>query len=444
MSAAKSRPILAPLDEHQLQNQGLASGDSAEGTRKIHRRRMNRSSDSDNEHIPLDIPHSAPNSQTAFATIPTYLISEPTLWHMGFTRARASQLWARWNNWPKDGIPREIDNVSEGEVISFLDFMTIAIGSSQDTTSSRDQDWIACMTAWGIEPELQQAIVDPVFNSIRHSESCAFWIKDTIHMRYAALKQVEKTSRQRNAFLAQGKTAAWIENHLRIETQSETARAYAARNAPGHTVLYKGIDEGRIANFVQNWDPEYLFKMRSSAPSDFSPTRPLHYFSTQRWVAQYYASWVGRRGTSEVLLTVKPIIVQFSIPNSAIESLPEDERIKLYFPDELWRRMVWSGRRGRRLPRDLSHFHDCTVMIGTISKGPNHDYVRMDSWEEVSERNVLKFGPPGNMKPAIQYAFSDNKGEYLLSQNMAYFSKEDFSSRQYRTWRRVNSHVADE
>ncbi len=362
-------PILAPLDEHQLQNQGLASLNSAEGTRKLHRRRMIRSSNSDNEHIALDVSYSAPNSESAFVTIPTFLISKATLLHVGYTEARASLIWNHWSNWPEGEPQRETDYEDWGMGMSLLEVITGSISRSRDTTSSRDEDWIAAMTGWGIKPEIQEAITDSTFNSIRHSQSCAFWVKDTIKMRYAALEQIQKTSEQRNALLALGRTGDSIEREFRAETQTENARAAAAAgNAPGHTILYKAIDEGRIVNFVQNWDSDYLGMMLSSPPLDFSPTRMLFCFSPQRFVAQCYASWVARRN-EDIEARPKAIIIQVSIPNSALDSLPEMEKLSVHFPDDEWKRLIWHSRVRRPLPPTLTKFHDATVIIGTAAIG---------------------------------------------------------------------------
>ncbi|OAA47965.1 hypothetical protein ISF_09497 [Cordyceps fumosorosea ARSEF 2679] len=433
------RPILAPLDEQQLQSQGLASQNSAEGTRKLHRRRMNRSSDSENEQIPLDVSYSAPDSQSAFATIPTFLISRATLIHVGFTKTRASQLWDLWGQQQEAEaeLRREFgDDENDGMGMTFLDFMKSAISRSRDTASSRDQDWIAAMTAWGIQSELQEAMTDPMFDPIRHSQSCAYWVKDTIEMRFAALEQTQKTSEERNALLARGRTADLIERQFRADAQIANARSAAARNAPGHTMLYRGMDEGRAMNLVQDWDSCYLNEMLSMPPSDFSPSRRFFYFSPQRFVAQYYASWVTRRNEN-IEPRPKPIIIQFSMPNSTLESLSSGtEKLSVYFPDDEWKKLIWYSRRDQPLPTTLTKYHNATLIIGTIARGPDLVLQSLRSWEQVSDNNVLKLGPPRNLATAIQFVFTDDKGGLLLQQNMSSFSKQDFDAREYCEWRR--------
>ncbi|KAM3563006.1 hypothetical protein ARSEF4850_002547 [Beauveria asiatica] len=434
--STRHRPILAPLDERLLQSRGLASENSAEGTRKLHRRRMNRSSDSEHGDISLNVSCSVSEHQSAFVTIPTFLISKATLLHVGFTKARAEQLWTQWNNWPEYEPLREVDYEDAEDGMSFLYFMT-GISRARDTTSSRDEDWTAAMTGWGIKPELQQAIIDPIFNSIRHTHSCAFWVKDTIKMRYAALEQTQKTSQERNALLAQGRTAESIERQFRDETQTANARAAAARNAPGHTILYRGMDEGRAIDFVQNWNVNYLSTIRSLVPSDFSPNRTLFYFTPQRFVAQYYAAWVTRR-SEDIQARPKPIIIQFSIPNSAIESLSETEKLSIHFPDEEWKKLIWNSHKGDPLPAPLKKYQHPTLIIGTTSKGPNSVFNSLRSWEQVSSRHVLRIGPPENLSTAIQFVFTEEKGHAFLKQNISAFSKQYFDAHEYREWRYAN------
>lgn len=215
----------------------------------------------------------------------------------------------------------------------------------------------------------------------------------------------------------------------------------AAQNTPDHTIVYKGIDEGRVADLVQDWDPQFLGQLLtgSKGQSDYSPGRLLCHFTAQRWLAQYYASWIARRSPSDNLATVEPIIVQLSIPNSILRDTSENGLLSLHFPDESWKRLVWHSRNGRRLPQDLAKYHDAILIVGTTSRGNNAMYRKMRSWEEISENHVLKIGP--QEANAIQFGFTDHQGSCLLADNMAWLAKEDFGPQDYLEWRHANVYL---
>ncbi|OAR02467.1 hypothetical protein LLEC1_00942 [Akanthomyces lecanii] len=55
-----------------------------DGTFRLHRRRLNRSSDEENQHIPLNVPLASSEAKTAFASIPANIISKATLLYLSF------------------------------------------------------------------------------------------------------------------------------------------------------------------------------------------------------------------------------------------------------------------------------------------------------------------------------------------------------------------------
>jgi hypothetical protein len=266
--------ILAPLDAANLQDLGLVGPVNTHGTRRLHRRRLNRSSDEEHSDIPLNALMQSP---AAFAEIPEGLISLATLVHIGFSFQKAAEIWHRWTNWPTSGPRRETDPEDGGFQVTFIDFMIGRLNQQHDTWSDIDQEWQACLNANGIADELQRAILDPKFKYLRHSESCLFWVKDTILMRYAGLKDIQRASHERemqirnqgtgsslfepprsvpaSGFSGSGsgsgsgssghqrhrstsglqrESTPWIGQH-----STASARAIAARNAPGCTVLFK-------------------------------------------------------------------------------------------------------------------------------------------------------------------------------------------------------------
>ncbi|KAK0720984.1 hypothetical protein B0H67DRAFT_577867 [Lasiosphaeris hirsuta] len=90
--------ILAPLDVSNLQTEGLLRQGTSSRIRRLHQRRLNRSSEEEHRDIPLEIPQNDSAIQDAFASIPVFLISRETLTHVGLSASKAEQLWSAWTN----------------------------------------------------------------------------------------------------------------------------------------------------------------------------------------------------------------------------------------------------------------------------------------------------------------------------------------------------------
>ena len=67
-----------------------------------------------------------------------------------------------------------------------------------------DDEWKATLQRLGISDEAQEAILDPHFEYLRLSDSCDFWVKDTVQMRFAALSDIQRTSVEREKALRRG------------------------------------------------------------------------------------------------------------------------------------------------------------------------------------------------------------------------------------------------
>ncbi|RSL85463.1 hypothetical protein CEP51_003305 [Fusarium floridanum] len=200
MSEPTSRTsILAPLDTAHLMGQGLVGAVNADGTRRIHKRRLNRFGDVEYGHLPLDA--TASQDSDMFVSIPDQLISQATIEYVGFSKIKANEIWSTWNNWPSTGPRRETDPDDGGLQVTFLDFICGYISSSLDTYSEDDAEWINCMNTYGLSMEVQDAILDPLFKYLRLSDSCAEWSRDTIEMRYAGLKAIQEESSNREVTL---------------------------------------------------------------------------------------------------------------------------------------------------------------------------------------------------------------------------------------------------
>ncbi|KAG0155810.1 hypothetical protein PDIDSM_2983 [Penicillium digitatum] len=188
-----------------------------------------------------------------------------------FGRTRASGLQLRngnsyleyWTNWPPGEPKRETDDVYHG--MPFMDIVQGYIDNSPDTCEDNDAEWFRCFNLYGIHRELQEVIMDPKFRYIRLTESCKFWVLDTFQLRNRALQTAQDASRERDMARRReasrsrqsssvGSGQRSISDSLRVvmpwlsrETALSEAAATAASRKPGHTTLYKRIDQARAS-----------------------------------------------------------------------------------------------------------------------------------------------------------------------------------------------------
>ncbi|KAB5542964.1 hypothetical protein GE09DRAFT_232635 [Coniochaeta sp. 2T2.1] len=80
-----SSTILAPLDSSRLESQRLLRPGNTHGSVRLHKRRLNRSSDEENYHIPLDVPQTSP-----LFSMPS-LLSQQSLSHKRLSLISASR-----------------------------------------------------------------------------------------------------------------------------------------------------------------------------------------------------------------------------------------------------------------------------------------------------------------------------------------------------------------
>lgn len=464
--SSSSTEILASVDIAELMSSGLAGPlDSERGTRKIHKRRLNRSSDEEHSGIALDA--SLQFQPDAFATIPDQLVSQATIEHVGFSKSTAAQIWHSWTHWPASGPRRETDPDDGGLQIIFLDFITGHISFSHNTHQDDDAAWTRCMDHYGLATELQHAILDPHFNYIRLSSSCAEWAKDTVEMRYAGLREIQQASRDRERALQRtssrpghlsGGSSSQAPASLAtssITTSSQAGRrsisslqrqlvpgisvdscsstsAFAARHAPGKTVLYKAIDQGRITGLMDEQGRlSRIEALLSSAPTDFGGRKSLFYFTPDFEVAKYYAAYAKRRANVESV-----VMIRIEIPNHAIENMDDGEIQRIYWPNPEWKKLIWHCRTRQLLPKLLRKYQTATLIIGTISRKPSSAYYEIQSWEQVSESCVLKIDGPNGCRAAIQYVFSgEEEGEdFLITQAANSLAVFPFSGSELQEW----------
>jgi hypothetical protein len=135
--------VLASSDELDLIAAGLASPVGPDGTRSIHKRRLNRSSDEEYFHLPFSPISSASSASSAelYVTIPETLVSLATLKYLGYNDTASNQIWARWINWPP-GPPGRFEVDPDGEIL-FIEVATSYLirGSDHGTWDDDNQAW---------------------------------------------------------------------------------------------------------------------------------------------------------------------------------------------------------------------------------------------------------------------------------------------------------------
>ncbi|KAL2757826.1 hypothetical protein ACRALDRAFT_1068321 [Sodiomyces alcalophilus JCM 7366] len=402
--------ILSPIDLENLRAQGLVGPVEPNGTRRIHKRRLGRFSDLEYSHIPLsDV--SSPEPQDSSISVPEDIISQATLEYIGYNDEMASHLWRKWAHWPPGEPVREVDDFYSG--IRFIDFATGHLsGHNVDTFSEDITEWMSCMETCGIARELQDAILDPVFDRVRKTETCVFWLADTMRMRYNELREIQRASLERDKALQRegspsptGNTPR-TEQHLPSSPREQSsvsmtqrlapgiekdtamsAAAVAAHNTPGYTTLYKGVDPSRIDRlFDVNGNVVMIEALQTTGPTDFRRDAG-YYFTTEREIAALHASYAKRRGSVGLA-----VIVAMDVPNAAMASLSEAQLIRVCWPSPEWKSLIFHCRRGLRVPRDANapNFKDASIIIGTMSNKPSRAYRHLDSPDQTTEAMVFK------------------------------------------------------
>ncbi|KAL8377569.1 hypothetical protein RB595_008312 [Gaeumannomyces hyphopodioides] len=304
--------------------------------------------------------------------------------------------------------------------------------------------------------------MDPSFKHVRLTNSCIFWVEDTIQMRFAGLRDIQRASRDRERALlraasrpggrgqatqrsgnGQGRGAEGSSSSTgrraasASEIQQEAtpgvssqhwSRDFAADCAKDsdRITLYKGIDQARIAGLFDNAGVlDNIGALLSSAPSCFSATRRLFYFAADYKVAEHYAAYAKRRANCESV-----VMVCMSLPKEAIDNMEEPELQRLFWPTPQWKQLVWRSMTGKSLPKPLRKYRNALLVIGTISNGAKRTFENLQSWEDMTEDHILRVGPPGQRNLAVQYVFSgEEEGQEFLEDNGKFdvfrFSGED-------------------
>ncbi|KAH6894309.1 hypothetical protein B0T10DRAFT_603825 [Thelonectria olida] len=422
-----SSPIIDRYDLAALQREGTIIT-SRSGTSSIHKRRLNSSSEQEYEGIPLPTPPSSSPDRSGlgaklldhYITIPEDLISRETLLFMGFTEPAATEIWSRWTACD----PAERIRETDGGLVTFESMARAYIHSGAWEASDDDDDsWRVRMNSCGINQELQRAVMTPRCKNVRLTESCKFWLLDTISARYASLKQIQAASRERGRAARREATRPEPSQPSagqpmpRRQSTSEmlyaspnmsmrsTTDAEVRANAPGHTVLYRGGYETAIKTiFNPDGGIHNMVNIFSGRQGDFNATKLASYFAMDFEVAEQYAYYAKRRDQSQLT-----VVLRIEIPNSALDGLTETEKCFAYWPSPGWKKLVWLCRRRVRLQHEMARFARAKLVIGTICGEPNA-VENLNTPEDITHDMVFQ-GPRGD---AVQYTFIDDQGIEFL------------------------------
>lgn len=190
--------VLTAVDAAALQDLGLLSPvSSTSGSVRIHKHCLNRSSDIEYSNLPLTITRDSLGAQDAFVTIPVNLTSRETLLYVGYSEERSWQLWEAWTSLPTAGLGYTVDPDPDGFYDTFLNFIVAHVDNFEHAHSEDVELWRRAFDGYGTAQDLQDSILDQAFAEIRDTGGSRFWAVDTFEMRYAGLKEIQRTSRTR-------------------------------------------------------------------------------------------------------------------------------------------------------------------------------------------------------------------------------------------------------
>ncbi|KAH7166784.1 hypothetical protein DER46DRAFT_646025 [Fusarium sp. MPI-SDFR-AT-0072] len=325
--------ILAPGDAAHLINLGLVNVPTPrDGSVQIHKRRLNRTSDEENKHIPPYV---------------NILISKATIEYVGFNSDKAREIWSGWVAWPSGPIIREIDLRDETTLeVSFIDWVKGHAGNplSDDFWEDDSSAWFHYMEQRGIATELQ-VFCHP-------------------------LGDVQHTNTEPSGSASGG-------------------RHTLAGPSVMHdfTVLYKTMDQARLDGL---FDPQGALSrisvLRSVPPTDFSENKAIYCFTPDYNLARKHAAWVKRRGPSAV-------IVQIAVQDSVITAMNPPDIQCAFWPNLNWRELIWH-RRTETISKETVDYGRAALIIGTIANRPNAYYHQRSPEELITEACVVRVRGP--------------------------------------------------
>lgn len=291
--------------------------------------------------------------------------------------------------------------------------MTEHFDIRQDVYEDDDGKWYRCLYACGMDFPFQAAIMDFPFKELRLTESCLFWVKDTIEMRLASI--VSQNQHTRATPQQQQQTMPGL--------SSESWTPFLTRGSDdGPMILYKAVDQARAASPLNDrGEVQRLEKLSSKAPTELSGDSSRFYFHEDYQVAEYHAAYMKRRAACEAVA-----MVRITIPGQIFEDLHESGDLEeLCWPEPEWKEYIWRSKLDKSLPELLQKYRDALIAAAHIAKGSARLF-EMETWEDVPESCFFSAGR-SMLHPSVHYSFSgrDESREFLEEHGK--FEAFDFS-----------------
>ena len=140
----------------------------------------------------------------------------------------------------------------------------------------------------------------------------------------------------------------------------------------------------------------------SDSPTDFNGRHSGWSFTPQLSAALHYAKYYKRLYPKE-----KIVVICLRIPNHLLEG--DNQPYTLQYPSDMFKKVIWlSRRRGRRTSDMMDvNFMNAKLIIGHTSRGSETPFNQMQSWNEISDANLVYIQDGGLKKPMTQYYFED-------------------------------------
>lgn len=184
--------------------------------------------------------------------------------------------------------------------------------------------------------------------------------------------------------------------------------AIASQSAPGMTVLYRAVDQGRTNRLFDNQgNLDHIPVLDSIPETDFSRSRTMYYFTNSFEVARRNAAWIKRRANGGSV-----VVIRIAVRNIVIENMPPGKVQRVFWPSPEWKELVWwcYNRKQIYKSKELVKYNDAALIIGTIANKPKNYYYNYSSSAQLTEDCLLKA-----VDQAVQFAFSSEEdGESLL------------------------------
>lgn len=335
--------------------------------------------------------------------LPQPLFSIETLEWLGLEASQAATCMRNWELFPEGG--RSIDGGP-------IDFDSMATGHTrrgvEDVSGYDDAAWFALMRQNGVNCQLQDAIMDPRFKDIRLTESCQFWVRDSIKMRWRALISAIEASPRYRELEVYRRMFGPAEPHKQEFPGMSVCATEATRLTDGFTLLWRAVQKERAkrAFAPDGTVTRWAALLSYPTPSDFCFSSS-HWWTPEYDMAYDYARYARRRSNlSEIVL------VSLVVPDTCLGNI--NDRVVIENLSPTWKQLVHLSRRGEKPPVHMADIKDATLLIGPMLKIWSDEFRSKDDWEQLDENYVLT---RADGRPAMQYVFHHATGEDWLEEH---------------------------